>query len=151
MSAHDLAQLNIARARDELDSPVVADFVANLDRINALGEATAGFIWRLHDESGNATAVRACDEHRINANLTVWTSVDAPAAYAYRTDHVAILRRRREWFIPLDGPSLVLWWVPAGHRPTPTDAKDRLASLATLGPTPAAFTLKRPFPSPHEP
>ena len=44
MSAHDLAQLNIARARDELDSPVVADFVANLDRINALGEATAGFI-----------------------------------------------------------------------------------------------------------
>ena len=150
MTGHHLAQLNIARARDELDSPVMAQFMANLDRINALGEASPGFVWRLQDESGNATAVRAFEDPRIIANLTVWTSVEALTAYAYRSDHVAILRRRREWFVPLDGPSLVLWWIPGGQLPTLAEAKDRLATLAALGPTPEAFTLKRPFTSPDD-
>ncbi|MCY7327210.1 MAG: DUF3291 domain-containing protein [Saprospiraceae bacterium] len=53
-----LAQLNIARMLAPLDSPVVAAFVANLDRINALAEAHEGFVWRLKDENDNATSLR---------------------------------------------------------------------------------------------
>ena len=33
-----VAQLNVARALDEMDSPRLADFMAALDRVNALAE-----------------------------------------------------------------------------------------------------------------
>ena len=140
-----LAELNIARAAAPMDDPVMADFVANLDRINAIGDASPGFAWRLQDETGAATSIRAFDDPRIIVNLTVWASIEALREYAYRSGHVEIFRRRREWFVPLDGPSLVLWWVPAGQRPTVEEARERLDRLAADGPTADAFTLKTPF------
>ena len=79
-------------------------------------------------------------------NLTVWESIDALRAFTYRTGHVEYVRRRREWFKLLEGPSLVLWWVPVGHRPTVQEARARLDRLAAEGPSPAAFTLKTTFP-----
>lgn len=142
-----LAELNIGRTVAPMDDPLMADFVANLDRINALGDASPGFVWRLLDESGSATSIRAFDDPRMIVNLTVWESIEALREYAYRSGHVEFLRRRREWFVPLDGPSLVLWWVPAGHRPTVEEARKRLDRLAAEGPTPEAFTLKTAFPS----
>ena len=60
MSRYHLAQLNIAMLREPLESPGMADFVANLERINALAEASPGYLWRLQDEAGDATAKRAC-------------------------------------------------------------------------------------------
>lgn len=50
MSRYRLAQLNIATLKAPLDSPLLADFVANLDRINRLAEQSPGFEWRLQDE-----------------------------------------------------------------------------------------------------
>ena len=47
MSRFQLAQLNIALMQDAIDSPLMADFVANLDRINVLAEQSPGFVWRL--------------------------------------------------------------------------------------------------------
>ena len=58
MSAYELAQLNIALMKEPLESPGMADFVANLDRINALAESSPGFLWRLQTEEGDATALR---------------------------------------------------------------------------------------------
>jgi hypothetical protein len=142
-----LAQLNIGRAAGPLDGPVMADFVANLDRINALGDASPGFVWRLQDETGAATSIRAFEDPRMIVNLTVWESIEALRDFAYKSAHVEVLRRRREWFVPLDGPSLVLWWVPGGHHPTVAEARERLERLAADGPTPDAFTLKTPFPA----
>ena len=145
-AGHELAELNIARTAAPLDHPSMADFVANLDRVNALGEASPGFVWRLQDETGAATSIRAFDDPRVIVNLTVWRSVEMLRDYAYRSAHVEIFRRRREWFVPLDGPGLVLWWVPSGHRPTVAEAKTRLERLSADGPTAAAFTLKVTFP-----
>jgi hypothetical protein len=79
--------------------------------------------------------------------------VEALRAYVYRSEHVGFLRRRREWFLALGAPPLVLWWMAAGHRPTlgeakgPTlgEAKERLDLLAASGPTPTAFTVPRAF------
>ena len=141
-----LAQLNIARSVAPIDDPAMADFMANLDRINALGEAAPGFVWRLKDESGSATAIRAFDDPLIIVNLTVWTSIEALRGFAYRSDHAEVFRRRREWFVPLDGPNLVLWWVPVGHIPTVAQAREHLDLLAANGPTAQAFTLKTAFP-----
>ncbi|MDP9483681.1 MAG: DUF3291 domain-containing protein [Chloroflexota bacterium] len=143
---YHVAELNIGRTVAPIDDPAMADFVANLDPINALGDASPGFVWRLKDDSGAATSIRAFADPLMILNLTVWESVETLREYAYRSVHVGFLRRRREWFVPLDGPSLVLWWVPAGHRPTVAEALERLERLTADGPTPGAFTLKVTFP-----
>jgi hypothetical protein len=146
MADHHLAQLNIARLRAPLDSPELAGFVALLPEINALGERTPGYVWRLQDESGDATALRPFDPDVI-VNLTVWQSLDALRAFTYRTAHLEPMRRRREWFLPHEGPHLVLWWLPAGALPTMEEAADRLDLLRRNGPSPEAFTLREPHPA----
>ncbi|MCU1238251.1 MAG: hypothetical protein JWP63_6218, partial [Candidatus Solibacter sp.] len=52
-----LAQVNIGRMLHPIDDPRMADFVAQLDPINALADAAPGFVWRLQSTSGNATDV----------------------------------------------------------------------------------------------
>ncbi|GAB2585984.1 hypothetical protein Aab01nite_52180 [Paractinoplanes abujensis] len=147
MAAHHLAQLNIARLRAPLDDPALADFVAQLPEINALAERTPGYIWRLQDDSGDATALRPFGPDVI-VNLTVWESVEALRTFTYRTDHLASLRRRRDWFLPMETPHLVLWWHPAGTLPDVAEAAARLEALRHNGPAPEAFTLRVPFPAP---
>ena len=104
-------------------------------------------MWRLQDPTGNATSLRPWDQDVI-VNLSVWDSVESLRAYVYGAGHAGVLRRRREWFLPLQDAHLVLWWVAAGHRPTLTEAGDRLALLSAGGPGPQAFTLREPFEAP---
>jgi len=44
VSKYHIAQLNIAKLLAPIDSPQLSDFVANLDRINALAEESPGFV-----------------------------------------------------------------------------------------------------------
>lgn len=145
-----LAQLNIARLVAPLDAPEIADFVSALDRINALADAAPGFVWRFQTAEGDATAVRPYDDDRIIVNLSVWGSMDALHQYVYRTDHAAIMARRREWFERMTDAFLVLWWVPAGHRPSPEEAVARLEHLRAHGPTAEAFTFRQAFAAPSD-
>ena len=147
---HHLAQINIGRLRGPLGSAVVAGFEAGLDAMNALAEASPGFVWRLQDEGGDATQIALYDDPLVIVNVSVWESVDALRAYAYDTAHRDFLRRRREWFERMDEPHLALWWVPAGHLPTGAEARDRLAHLAAHGPSARAFTFVD-VPPPPEP
>src|SRR5262245_57997975 len=140
-----LAQLNTGRLRAPTDDPLVAEFMAALDVINALAEASPGFVWRFQTEDGNATAVRPFEDDLLLINMSVWESVDALGDYVYRSGHTAYLRRRREWFERASDQYLVLWWVPAGHRPTVGEAIERLEHLRTHGPTAHAFTFRHPF------
>jgi len=143
-----VAQLNIARARAAWADPVMADFMARLEEVNALAERSPGFVWRLKGESGNSTDLGIGDDPRVIFNLTVWETVDDLFDYAYRSDHKSVFSRRSEWFERWDGPSVVLWWQRAGTIPTIGDALRRLRSLAEDGPTEAAFTFKHRFPAP---
>ena len=125
--------------------------MAALDPINALADASPGFVWRLETPEGNATALRPYDDDRILVNMSVWETIEALHAFAYRSGHTDVLRRRREWFERYPGPSMVIWWVAAGHLPTIEEAKDRLALLERDGPTAEAFTFRETFPAPdHE-
>ena len=144
VTGRELAQLNVARLVAPIDSPELVGFVAALDAVNALAEAAPGFVWRLADESGNATAVRPWGQDII-VNMSVWASADALRAYVFGAGHVEVLRRRREWFVPMGSAHLVLWWVPAGHRPCLEEARDRLDRLDADGPTADAFTLRSLF------
>jgi Domain of unknown function (DUF3291) len=140
-----LAQLNVARGKAAIDSPEMADFVAHLDRINALADAAPGFVWRLQDESGNATSIRPYEDERMMVNLSVWESIEELWSFVYDTGHLEVMRRRREWFQKLATAYLVLWWVPDGHIPTVDEAIARLDHFHGQGPTPHAFTFKQRF------
>ena len=117
MSNYELAQLNIASLKAPIDSPILADFVANLDRINLLADASDGFRWRLETEEGNATSLRPFGDDVI-VNMSVWRDLDALRNYVHHSAHVEIMKRRREWFAHAPQAYAVLWWVPSGHRPS---------------------------------
>lgn len=139
-----LAQLNVGRIKYPQDSAEMADFVGALDAINLLAEQSDGFVWRLKDDSGNAMSFNIFDENTL-PNMSVWRDRDSLFKYVYKTGHAHYLGRRKEWFhMPTEG-HMVLWWVPAGHRPTLEDAAERLNYLRDHGPTPMAFTFKRAF------
>lgn len=140
-----LAQLNVGRLRAPMDDPRIDDFRENLDRINALAEASPGYVWRLQDDSGNATGIKPYGDELEIVNLTVWTSVEALADFTYRTGHVEFLRRRREFFEAAAVPILCLWWIPEGTIPSVEDAIARLDHLRARGPTPTAFTFRQRF------
>jgi hypothetical protein len=148
MTAWHVAQLNIALPAEPLDSARLADFVAALAPVNALADAADGFVWRLQTEDGDATAVRAFGDDRLIVNMSVWESPAALAAFVFRGEHAAVMRRRREWFVPMREAYTVLWWVEAGRVPDVAEAEARLEHLRRHGPTPYAFTMRRPFPSP---
>jgi hypothetical protein len=142
-----VAQVNIALPKAPVDSPLLADFMALLDPVNALADASDGFVWRLQTDEGNATSIRPFEDERLMVNLSTWESVEALREFVYRSVHVEVMRRRREWFEHMR-LYMALWWVPAGHIPSVEEAKDRLAHLREHGPTPHAFTFKQPFAPP---
>jgi heme-degrading monooxygenase HmoA len=146
---YHVAQVNIGMPRAPIDSPLLADFMRALDPINALADESPGFVWRLQTEDGNATAIRPFEDERLMINMSVWESIDDLAAFVYRSAHVDVMRRRREWFEHMR-LYMALWWVPAGHVPTTAEARARLDHLAEHGPTPFAFTFKVRFPRPDD-
>ncbi|MDX5372578.1 MAG: DUF3291 domain-containing protein [Pseudomonadaceae bacterium] len=147
MSRYHLAQLNIASMKEPLESPGMADFVNNLERINALAEASPGYVWRLQDEAGDATAIRPFGEE-VLVNLSVWVDVQSLSDYVYKSAHTEMFKRRREWFAKVEQAHMVLWWVPAGHRPGVEEAVERLAHLREHGASAHAFSFRQAFAAP---
>ena len=147
MPTFHLAQLNIARAKAEMDSEVMRDFVARIVEINARAEAAPGFVWRLKDEGNNALALRVFDDPLMLVNMSVWQDIESLRSFVYRSMHVELLRQRESWFDKMGVAHQVLWWIPAGHVPSVQEAKDRLEALRAQGPTSDAFTFARPFPA----
>lgn len=148
MTVHHLAQLNIARMHEPLDSGRMAGFVAALEPINALADASPGFVWRLQTEDGDATSIRVFNDEMLIVNLSVWENRETLKAFVYRGGHLEVFRRRAEWFEPMVEDHLVLWWVPTGTEPAVEVAASRLEKLRSEGPTPQAFTIARSFPPP---
>jgi hypothetical protein len=147
-SQFHLAEINIGRLRAPVGDPMIADFVANLDRINALADGAPGFVWRLVGEGNDATDIRPdADDEMMALNMSVWESPQALGAFVYRSDHQPIMRRRAEWFEKLE-LYLALWWVPIGHTPTVAEGMARIETLRRLGPSAEAFTFRTIFPPP---
>lgn len=138
-----VAQINVARFRVNKDDPVNADFMGALDLVNAMAEASDGFVWRLIGDGNDATDVEAIPgDPNFIVNMSVWRDVEALEQFAYRQqDHRAVLARRKEWFDPIE-PSFALWWVDAGHIPTVTEGMARLAQLGAEGPGDEVFTFR---------
>ncbi len=147
---YHIAELNIARMRGPLDSPIMADFVAQLATINALADKSDGFVWRLQTETGDSTAIRPYGDEPILVNMSLWETVEQLQQYVYRSAHVGVMRDRKQWFEKYDGPYYALWWVPAGEIPTVEEAVVRLEHLRTHGETAHAFSFRKVFPPPSD-
>jgi len=144
-----LAQLNVARMRGvNINDPIMKEFVDNLDRVNALAEQSDGFVWRLKDESNNATQLNPYNDVQVIINLSVWQSVEALEHYVYKTFHVDFLKRKREWFEKFGKAHIALWWVPAGKLPTVDEAVAKLDHLQKYGASELVFDFRNRFPHP---
>ena len=138
-----LAQINVGRLLYPIDDPRIADFVNNLDAVNALAEESPGFVWRLKDEgSNNATSISAYEDPTILVNMSVWQTPEALYEFVYRTMHRRFVQRRKEWFQLFGAQYMALWWVEEAHAPTVNEGQRRLAHLERFGPTPYAFSFK---------
>lgn len=145
-AAYELAQVNIGRLKAPLDSDRLKPFADGLDPVNAVADASDGFVWRLQGETGDATDTHMFDDDWILVNMSVWRDTNALTAFMYQGQHRELLARRREFFERLEEAVTTLWWVPAGHRPTVEEAETRLLHLRAHGPTEYAFTLRTSFP-----
>jgi Domain of unknown function (DUF3291) len=148
--AWHLAQINVRRLVAPRGDARTADFFTALDRINALADASPGFVWRLQDESGNATGIRTTPDPLFAVNMSVWKNADALFEFVYRSAHMPVMARRREFFEPFEGPYQALWWMPAGHQPAVDEGLARLWRLEHYGPSSEAFTFKCRFPAPDQ-
>ncbi len=140
-----LAQVNIAEMIAPIHDPIMADFVNNLDRINALAEESQGFLWRLQGDENNATAITVFDNIFLIINMSVWEDMDALFNFTYKTAHAEILKRKKEWFKSMPRMHMAFWYVDEGHLPTPEEAKERLYYLQEHGESPYAFSFKSAF------
>ena len=149
MSGH-LAQLTNGRLQHDIDHPEVREFVDGLDPVNALAEDSEGFVWRLKDDTGNATSIHAYGDPSIIVNMSVWESLDALLGFVRSEQHMSFLKRRREWFERPSDAYAVLWWVPRGHQPTVEEAEERLDHLREHGSSPFAFSFRDHHPPPAD-
>ena len=136
---HCLAELNIGLAFDDLDTPTMADFMKALDKVNRIADRSPGFVWRLQDEAGNATGVKYSENLCEIVNLSVWQTSADLEHYVWNRVHRQFMKRRAEWFVPLDQPYFALWRVLVGVLPTLAEALSRLAWLRSDGPSAHAF------------
>lgn len=145
-----LAQINIGRLVAPYPDPRVVPFFDALDKINALADASPGFVWRLKDDSGNAMDIRYAPDPLLAVNMSVWEDAGSLFDFVYRTAHTPVMARRRDFFARLDGAHQALWWIPAGTLPSVGDGFGKLWLLDRFGPCPQAFTFRARFPAPDD-
>jgi Domain of unknown function (DUF3291) len=140
-----LAQLNIAKMLAPIDSPIMANFVANLDNINALAEKSDGFVWRLKDDTNNAASIKIYDDDFLIVNMSVWENAETLFQFVFQSDHIEVFKRRKEWFTIMPEMHMALWYTPVEKLPTIEVAVERLNYLRAHGETPFAFSFKKKF------
>ena len=137
-----IAEYDIARCLEPLDSPVMKDFVDSLDLVFSLAESSTGFIWRHNDAENSAESYLIDGDPLMVENLSVWASVSDLHNFLYRTNHVNYLKRGKEWFNPLSVTKVALWHVEPGHEPTIEEGRERLKYLQTHGDSDYVFGLQ---------
>ena len=146
--SHHLAQINVGRLLQPLEHAEMAEFVAALEPINAIAEATDGFVWRLTDESGQSSSYVSLpgnDDPLLVVNYSIWRDLESLKQFMYKSGHSSYLRRRREWFEPPTEAVTACWWTPAGTIPGVADAYERLEKLRAGGPSDEGWPLNDPL------
>lgn len=146
---YHIAQINVARMLGvNIEDPIMREFKDNLDSINELAESSEGFIWRLKDDTNNASNFNPYDDEQIIVNISVWDSLKALESFTYKTFHSEFIRRRKEWFSKFGKAYYALWWIREGEIPTIEQCVTKLDHLQKNGPAKEVFNFKQFFPPP---
>jgi heme-degrading monooxygenase HmoA len=149
MPSYQLAEINIGRMKGvNINDPIMQEFVENLNRVNQLAESSEGFVWRLKDESNNATNLNPYNDEQVIINISVWESVEALEQFTFKSLHTDFLKRRKEWFQQYGKMYFAMWWIPAGQYPSVEEAVARLAYLQENGASEKVFTFREKFAKP---
>lgn len=149
MSNWQLGQMNIAHALEPLGSERMQDFEKRSPVVNAEAENSPGFIWQLKDTSEKTAFPIIADPLQL-VTLSVWQDLESLKTFMYgNQQHVAAMKRRRQWFQKNLEPAYVLWWIEAGHIPDLAEAVERMQQLRFMGPTEKAFTFGKSFGPPE--
>ena len=116
-----VAQMNVGTVLYPTDDPRIAEFMNQLDAVNAMADASPGFVWRLQSAQGNATDILVSDESVFPGQHVGLAGCESLFDFVYRTSHRLVMAKRREWFARPEGAYQVLWWIPAGSIPTPQE------------------------------
>jgi Domain of unknown function (DUF3291) len=143
-----LAIYSFAVLREPAGHPRVQGFYDRLEAVLRTAEGADGFI-AVRLDMPDGFGPRRFFDPELDAgspqSLSLWTSLESLFAFVYRGLHIEALRLRREWLVEPDWPTHAAWWVPDNQMPSWEDAAHRLEHLHDHGPTPFAFSLKRPF------
>lgn len=151
MATFQIAQVNLAQAKADMESELMQGFVSRLYEINTLADRADGFVWRLKEDSSSATAIRVFDDPLLLINMSVWADLEALKNYVYKSLHVELIKDREAWFNKMGESHQALWWIPAGHIPSNEEARKKLEYIRKHGPSAQAFTFAKPYPMPMSP
>lgn len=138
-----LAQFNIGKLSVSADSEAFRSFLHAIPIVLAQADKAPGFVWREQYLGPLMGSGPFADDEL--ATVTVWESFEALRDFTYADEHRRVFAARATWFRSQPQPSVVLWWVPHGHRPSSDEATAKLSELIANGPTPSAFTFARRF------
>ena len=140
---HHLAEFNLGILKYDWDDPRVADFQNGLDLVNGVAMRSPGFVWMLDEEGMEAAQLdkngALGGNPRTASTLSVWEDAASLEHFVWNTVHKRFYDRKAEWYDATDALRLVMWWVPAGHRPTIDEAMERFRHLESKGPSDFAF------------
>ena len=134
-----LAHMNIAPLRYPPGHPRVAEFIDNIDKVNAIAARMPGFVWRFEDGGDASLAHKLFGDSSMTFTISIWETPDALRQFIWNTVHKRFYNKRARWFRPARSASMVLWWIEEGDRPTPEDAAGRLSHLVRHGNSAFAF------------
>ena len=140
-----LAHANAAVMLGSYDDPLMADFVALLEPVNAAADVSPGFVWRFDDDDADDAVAKIFGTDSLLFNMSVWESVEALEEFTYMSNHIDVLRKRGKWFEKPTRSPFVMWWIEEGHIPGIDEAKMKFDLLWKSGPTSGAFTFAKRF------
>jgi len=150
MTQYQIAEINVARMKGvTINDPIMNEFVDNLDKVNALAESSQGFVWRLKDESNNATHLNPYNDEQVIINISVWQSIETLENFIYKTFHTEFLKRRKEWFQSYGKASTAMWWIPKEQFPSIQEAIEKLDYYQKNGPSELVFDFRNKYLPPH--
>ncbi|GAB3788245.1 DUF3291 domain-containing protein [Dyella agri] len=136
--------------------PVVQGFVDRIGDVYAAAEGSEGFFDRsirdveTWEHSWGPIIAPACAPAglamtRFAMTLSLWRDLESVAAFAYHGAHREALSKREDWAEKGPWPTYAAWWVDGQHKPNWSEAVERIDHLHVHGPTPHAFSFRKPF------
>lgn len=156
---YQLAQVNIARTVDSIESETMKGLVDQIETIHALADQYPGFVWRLKAEEvklpfqsdkliSEIDVIQIYNDPNLLVNISVWENLERYKHFVYKSFHADLLRQRRSWFEKLESTTQALWWIPKGYIPTINEANMKLQQIQKNGVSKDCFSFHQPFPPP---